>query len=57
MVELGLVRTEEHKGKATMLNGDDSEQQLNMVPSVWLSEAKHNEVDNLLFLGRYPQVK
>jgi hypothetical protein len=52
-----LVRSEEHKGKEVMLNGDDIEQQLNMVPSVWLSETEHNEVDNLPFLGRYPQVK
>ena len=34
MVGLGLIRTEEHKGQADMLNGDDIEQQLNMVPSV-----------------------
>jgi hypothetical protein len=34
MVGLGLVRTEEQKGKVVMLNGDDIEQQLNMVPSV-----------------------
>jgi hypothetical protein len=57
MVDSGLVRTEEYKGKAVMLNGDDIEQQLNMVPSVCLSEPKHNEVDNLLLLDRYPLVK
>jgi hypothetical protein len=34
MIDCGLVRTEEYKGKAVMLNGDDIEQQLNMVPSV-----------------------
>jgi hypothetical protein len=34
MVDDGLVRSEEHKGKEVMLNGDDIEQQLNMVPSV-----------------------
>jgi hypothetical protein len=33
-VNLGLVRTEEHKDKAIMLNGDDIEQQLNLIPSV-----------------------
>lgn len=34
MVDLGLVRTEEQKDKAILLNGDDIEQQLNLVPSV-----------------------
>ena len=34
MVDLGLVRTEEHKDKAIMLNGDDIEQQMNLIPSV-----------------------
>ena len=34
LTNLGLIRTEEHKGKVVMLNGDDIEQQLNMVPSV-----------------------
>ena len=33
-VDCGLIRTEDHKGKVDMLNGDDIEQQLNMVPSV-----------------------
>jgi hypothetical protein len=34
VVNLGLVRTEEHKDKPIMLNGDDIEQQLNLIPSV-----------------------
>ena len=34
LADLGLVRTEEYKDKAIMLNGDDIEQQLNLVPSV-----------------------
>ena len=34
MVDGGLVRTEEAKGKETLLNSDDIEQQLNMVPSL-----------------------
>ena len=34
MIDGGLVRTEEQKGKVVMLNCDDIEQQLNMVPSV-----------------------
>lgn len=33
-VENGVVRTEEGNGKATMLNGDDIEMELNLVPSV-----------------------
>jgi hypothetical protein len=33
-VSRGLVRTEEHKGNVVLLNGDDIEQQLNLVPSV-----------------------
>jgi len=34
LVDLGLVRSEEQQDNAMMLNGDDIEQQLNMVPSV-----------------------
>ena len=33
-VDRGLVRTEEHKGKAIQLNGDDIEQELHLIPSV-----------------------
>jgi predicted site-specific integrase-resolvase len=33
-VEDGLIRTEEGKGKVTMLNGDDIELELQLVPSV-----------------------
>jgi DNA-binding transcriptional MerR regulator len=33
-VNEGLVRTEERRGKVTLLNGDDIEQKLNLVPSV-----------------------
>jgi hypothetical protein len=34
LVDLGLVRTEELKDEAIMLDGDDIEQQLNLIPSV-----------------------
>lgn len=33
-VDLGLVRTELAAGKVVLLNGDDIEQELKMVPSV-----------------------
>ena len=33
-VDEGLVRTEEGKGKIILLNGDDIEQELNMIPSL-----------------------
>ena len=33
-VEEGVVRTEKHEGEVIMLNGDDIEQELCMVPSV-----------------------
>ena len=33
-VDRGLVRSEEHKDKAIMLNGDDIEQELHLIPSV-----------------------
>lgn len=33
-VDAGLVRTEEDKGKETLLNSDDIEQELRLVPSV-----------------------
>ena len=33
-IEDGLVRTEREKGKVTMLNGDDIELELRLIPSV-----------------------
>ena len=33
-VDGGLVRTEEGKGKVTLLNSDDIEQELRLVPSI-----------------------
>ncbi len=33
-VENGFIRTEGDEGKVDLLNGDDIERQLNMVPSV-----------------------
>ena len=33
-VDEGLIRTEDNKGKAKLLNGYDIEMKLNMVPSV-----------------------
>ncbi|MEI6208399.1 MAG: MerR family transcriptional regulator [Desulfuromonadales bacterium] len=33
-VDCGLVRTEEDKGETTLLNSDDIEQELGLIPSV-----------------------
>ena len=33
-VEDGLVRSEDHKGKVLLVNGDDIEMELNLTPSV-----------------------
>lgn len=33
-LESGLIRSEEGKGKVTLLNSDDIEQELGLVPSV-----------------------
>jgi predicted site-specific integrase-resolvase len=33
-VDNGVIRTEEDKGKVTILNGDDIELELHLVPSV-----------------------
>lgn len=33
-VDGGLIRTEEGKGKVTLLNSDDIEQELHLIPSV-----------------------
>lgn len=33
-VDGGLIRTEEGKGKVTLLNSDDIEQELQLIPSV-----------------------
>ena len=33
-VDLGLIRTDEHKGEATLLNCHDIEQELHLIPSL-----------------------